>query len=128
MEETPTSGLPKLWIEERDSDRWSLDGFSVAHDAAYHKPPVPVFLFSRKATLLLSVDDFIGEFPTVANSYWLLEKINPTSVTAIARKAAEMQRQRILAVLALRDPAWKKLVTSIAIKMGVAAAIKAIFP
>ncbi len=113
MGKKPTSELPKLWANEKKSGRWSLDGFSVAHDAAYHKPPIPVFLFSRKATLLLSVDEFIGQFPVAANSYWLLEKVNPMLSPSIARRAAEMQRQRILAVLALRDPSWKKLAVSL---------------
>lgn len=91
MKNAQVRSLHKLWEDERDF--WSLDGFSIAHDAVYKKPPIPVFLFSRKATLLLNMEDFIDESPAVGNSYWLLEKIDPSSPIEKSKRAARLQRQ-----------------------------------
>ncbi|MCK4340361.1 MAG: hypothetical protein KAY37_01390 [Phycisphaerae bacterium] len=105
--------LPSLWSEERYL--WKLDGFTVARDAVQREPPIPVFLFSRKATLLLSVDDYMGEPPAVANSYWLLEKVNPTADAATARRAADIQRDRIISVVGVRKSRWRSLLRSLSV-------------
>jgi hypothetical protein len=51
--QTPVGKLPALW--KKQQEKWTLDGFSIAGDGARHNPQIPVFLFSRKALLLLSV-------------------------------------------------------------------------
>ena len=89
--------LRKLWAEQQH--HWSLDGFQVARDGAAQQPPVPVFLFSRKAPFLLGVEDYISEPRAVANSYWLTEKVAPDSPVEISQTAARVQATRILAVL-----------------------------
>ncbi|NOR66213.1 MAG: hypothetical protein GQ528_02525 [Woeseiaceae bacterium] len=90
--------LRKLWAEQQH--HWSLDGFRVARDGAAQQPPVPVFLFSRKAPFLLGVEDYISEPRAVANSYWLTEKVAPDSPVEISQTAARVQATRILSVLA----------------------------
>jgi hypothetical protein len=89
--------LRKLWAEQQH--HWSLDGFQVARDGAAQQPPVPVFLFSRKAPFLLGVEDYVSEPRAVANSYWLTEKVAPDSPVEISQTAARVQATRILAVL-----------------------------
>jgi CheY-like chemotaxis protein len=93
--------LRELWAEQRR--HWSLDGFQVARDGATQQPPVPVFLFSRKAPFLLGVEDYVSEPRAVANSYWLTEKVAPDSPVEISQTAARVQATRILAVLDRRS-------------------------
>ena len=75
IQQTRVSDLGALWTRERE--HWSLDGFRIADDVVRKRPRVPVFLFSRKATLLLQMREFIGATPAVQNSYWLIEKPDP---------------------------------------------------
>jgi len=104
------SELPALWASKRL--QWSLDGFSIARDAASRCPPIPCFLFSRKATMLLGVDDYISEPLPVGNSYWLLEKVPPTAADETARTAARAQTTRIISTLGVRRARWRKLLDS----------------
>jgi SAM-dependent methyltransferase len=107
--------LPGLWNAERS--RWSLSGFAVARkaDAAARSrgERIPVLLFSRKAALLLGTDDLLGEpVSAVQNSFWLVEKTDPSASADRARRAAAIQRERIIAALRYRRsaaPWWRKL-------------------
>ena len=116
MEECQVSKLPDIWSRQKES--WSLDGFSIARDAVYHQPPIPVFLFSRKAAFLLSIDDYLTHPPSIGNSYWLPEKVNPTLSTQSSRKAAQIQRDRIVAILGVRRSRWRKLLDSLSVGSG----------
>jgi CheY-like chemotaxis protein len=110
------SELPGLWAEERS--RWHLDGFDVARivadAAARRKERIPVLLFSRKATLLLDTDDWLDEPPAaVENTFWLLEKVDPSIEQEAARKAASIQRGRITSALRYRRalaPWWRRII------------------
>lgn len=101
IKSTPVGGLHDLWQEERKRG-WSLAGFSVAHDFSdltlSKGKRIPVFLFSRKATLLLGTSDFIGDQPVTRNTYWLIEKPSPDEMSS-AERAANIQRARVEAVL-----------------------------
>lgn len=116
IEETRVAKLPELW--EKEKHFWSLDGFDIAHDAVYKRPPIPVFLFSRKGTLLLNIEDFIDESPTVGNSYWLLEKVDPSSTTEKSKRAARLQRKRIMSILGIRRSRFRKLLDALNIGTG----------
>jgi len=107
------SGLAELWTDEKSN--WKLDGFTIAKLIVEKRPQIPVFLFSRKATLLLSIADIHGEMPAVRNSYWLIEKPDPACDKETARRAADIQRARILAVIRLRASWWKKILRSLRI-------------
>jgi hypothetical protein len=105
MHASRVSDLPSVW--DRWKHAWKLDGFSIAEDvalkAAYLNLRVPVLLFSRKATLLLSVDDWLGQpRSTLENTYWMLEKVNPQDPADSARRVADIQRERINAVIRTR--------------------------
>ena len=91
------SQLKTLWADQRH--HWRLDGFRIAKDVLQMKSPVPVFLYSRKAPLLLTFDDYLDDTCAVRNSHWLVEKIDPNSTAKICRKAASIQRNRIVAVV-----------------------------
>ncbi len=103
---TTVGKLPSLWKKQRA--HWKLDGFSIAKDGALCKPQIPVFLFSRKALLLLNVDQLGGGPLVVGNSTWLIEKVAPTVPPKTARRAARLQCQRIYATLAHRRKKWHK--------------------
>jgi hypothetical protein len=115
IDDSKVSDLPALWGEVKAE--WHLDGFEiariVARAAAERKERIPVLLFSRKATLLLGVDDWLGEPPAaVENTFWLLEKIDPSTQGEPSRKAASIQRERIIAALRYRRaqaPWWLRL-------------------
>ena len=95
---------------------WVLDGFSVAKKLAHLKHPIPVFLFSRKAIFLLDLTEFLSEPPTaVRNSHWLMEKVDPTTSEEISRKAADMQRERIVSALNYRFPFRHRFLSSLKI-------------
>ncbi len=105
ISKSPVSRLPSLWDEQKHN--WSLDGFHIARivaDAAKDRAErIPVLLFSRKATMLLGVDDWLGEpSDVVANTYWLLEKVDPSIDPESADKAGRIQRDRIVAALSQR--------------------------
>jgi len=116
--------LPALWKQvQRD---WHLDGFEIAKDtteiARSRKERIPVFLFSRKATLLLNRDEWLNE-PSLAveNTFWLLEKLDPSDQGASAHRAAGIQRDRILAGLRWRQaaaPWWLKLLGRMGLRFG----------
>lgn len=115
--------LPELW--KRVQDDWSLDGFDVARDttaiAKTRKERIPVLLFSRKATLLLNRDEWLDESAAVSNTFWLLEKLDPTVRGDSARRVASIQRDRIVAVLRYRQavaPWWLKLLGRVGLGWG----------
>lgn len=124
IEESKVSELPALWARERGS--WHLDGFEIARviarAATERKERIPVLLFSRKATLLLGTDDWLGEPPAaVENTFWLLEKVNPSIVGEAARKAASIQRERIISALRYRRaaaPWWLRLLGRLSLGWG----------
>lgn len=97
---TPTGELYNLWKEEKK--HWILDGFSIAEDATNHRPPIPVLLYTNNAMLVLSIHDYRGDLPVIANSEWLIEKVSSSSTAEDARYAADVQRKRILSKLASR--------------------------
>jgi hypothetical protein len=104
--DAPVSQLSPLWADQQH--RWKLDGFRVAKDVLQMKSPVPVFLYSRKAPLLLTLDDYLDDPCAVRNSHWLVEKIDPTSTAQICRKAASIQHSRIAAIVTWRNQQLKK--------------------
>jgi len=108
--------LKNLWQQRRKD--WKLDGFTIARDVLERRPPIPLFIFSRKATLLLSTTEFLGEPPAVRNSYWLIEKVDPTCDEETARHAADVQRDRVLSVIAFRSPWWQRLLSALAFRAG----------
>jgi len=116
LKQSAVKDLPTLWQSEKD--KWILDGFSIARRLVGLKRPIPVFLFSRKAVLLLSLAEFLGEPPAVRNTYWLIEKVDPTEDVNISRKAADMQRDRIASVLDSRTPIWIKFLSTFKIQIG----------
>ena len=124
IDERKVSDLGKLWEEEKR--KWSLDGFDIARKAALvarsRKEQIPVLLFSRKATLLLNTDDWLGEPPyAVQNTFWILEKVNPWAEGEPARKAAAIQRDRIIAALRYRraaTPWWRKVLARVSLGYG----------
>ena len=97
---SPVKELNKVWQSRKEL--WSLDGFSIAKRLVMLKHPVPVFLFSRKAAFLLDLTELLCESQAVQNSYWLIEKVDPAASEEISRKAADMQRERIISVLKFR--------------------------
>jgi hypothetical protein len=99
---TAVADLPGLW-EQRKAD-WRLDGFTIAQDVLTRTPPIPLFIFSRKATSLLSTTEFLADPPAVRNSRWLIEKVDPSCSQAIAQHAAAIQRDRILSAIASHTP------------------------
>ena len=113
---TPVGELPALWKRQRE--QWTLDGFSIAKDGADHKPQIPVFLFSRKALLLLSVTDLRRGPLLVGNTSWLIEKVAPDAPANAARCAAELQRDRVYSTLAHRVPKWKQFPNTIQSRVG----------
>jgi hypothetical protein len=108
------SELPSVW--DRWKSKWSLEGFDIACDVAEHaarrREHIPVLLFSRKATLLLSSDDWlVSPRAAVENTHWMLEKLDPCETGEGPSRAARIQRDRITAVLRYRRdaaPWWKK--------------------
>lgn len=113
IENKRVGDLKLLWKAERKL--WALDGFSVARDAIQRERPIPVFLFSRKAALLLNIKDYLGEPPAVANSYWILEKIEPSADVETSKIAARIQRDRIFAVLGTLKTRWRTFLRSLRI-------------
>ena len=118
------SDLPAVW--DRWRNEWSLDGFDIARDVAEHaarrNERIPVLLFSRKATLLLSSNDWlISPSSAVENTHWMLEKLDPSESGESASRAARIQRDRINAVLRYRResaPLWNKLLDRLSIGWG----------
>lgn len=113
MKNTRVGDLQSLWQKERS--QWALDGFDVVRDATQRRSPIPVFLFSRKAALLLNIKDYLGEPPAVANSYWILEKIEPSADVETSKIAARIQRDRIFAVLGTLKTRWRTFLRSLRI-------------
>jgi len=114
MRASTVADLPAVW--ERRKAEWSLEGFDIARDvadyAAHRGERIPVLLFSRKASLLLSSHDWlIDPSSAVENTHWMLEKLNPSETGESASRAARIQRDRINAVLRYRQeaaPWWRK--------------------
>ncbi|MCL5005946.1 MAG: hypothetical protein M1404_05380 [Acidobacteria bacterium] len=99
------SDLPRVW--DRWKGEWSLDGFDIARDVAEHaarcNERIPVLLFSRKATLLLSCNDWlVSPSSAVENTHWMLEKLDPSEAGESASRATRIQRDRINAMLRYR--------------------------
>lgn len=106
--QSPVADLHRLWRKERA--KWALDGFKIAHDGASSTPPIPVFLFSRKALALLDVTELpCDDAQVVRNSLWLVEKVDPMVSAKVARHAATVQQQRLYATLAQRQAKWRRL-------------------
>jgi hypothetical protein len=105
IDRSTVAGLAACWEKRRSA--WSLDGFALARDvaefAARRRERIPVALFSRKAPLLLSSSDWLSEPRAVENSHWVLEKVDPTTTGEDARRAARIQRDRILALVRWRN-------------------------
>ena len=124
IDEAKVSELAGIWNRERR--KWHLDGFEIARivakEAEKRKERIPVLLFSRKSTLLLGIDDWLGEPPAaVGNTFWLMEKIDPSIEGEKARKAASIQRDRILSALQYRNavtPLWRKILGHLSIGCG----------
>lgn len=124
MAKASLSGLGSLWQQHRD--RWALHGFDIAQDVADAavrcKRRIPVFLFSQKGPLLISVNELLGEpAGVVENSYWMIEKIDPTLGEATAARAARIQRTRITAALKdvrLGAPIWQRALSRVSINLG----------
>ena len=111
---TPVARLGALWREVAGA--WCLDGFEIARDALARavatKEYLPVFLYSRKASLLLGVGELLAEpAAAVRATLWLVEKPEPGGKPALAARAAGMQRERIAAALRARRhhaPPWRR--------------------
>jgi hypothetical protein len=123
IEQTTISKLPDLWDEVRKS--WQLHGFTVARDvvewAARRKEAVPVILYSRKAPLLLSDDEWLADPAAVRNTYWMTEKIDPNQTGDVVRRIADIQRNRINALLTLKQesaPQWMKVLSGFGLTVG----------
>lgn len=123
IEQTTIAQLSQLWGETRT--QWQLHGFSIARDvvesAARRKESVPVVLYSRKAPLLLSDQEWPGDPSTVRNTYWMTEKIDPNQTGDVVRHIADIQRNRITALLLLRQrtaPWWMKALSGLGIGYG----------
>src|SRR5262249_19724524 len=123
IERTTIAQLPSLWPEVRKS--WQLHGFTVARDvvewAARRKETIPVILYSRKAPLLLSDDEWLTDPAAVRNTYWMTEKIDPGPMGDVNRRIAAIQRNRINALLRLKQesaPWWMKLLSGLSVEVG----------
>jgi hypothetical protein len=124
MHVSTVANLPSLW--DRWKREWSLEGFDIARDVADYatrrKERIPVLLFSRKALLLLSADDWLNDpSSAVENTHWMLEKLDPSESGGRASRAARIQRDRINAVLRYRKesaPWWRKLLAHLNIGYG----------
>lgn len=86
---TKVSHLGKLWNDVKND--WRLSGFDIARDvtdyAIKHKEHIPVLLFSRKATLLLSQSDWIDEpSALVENTAWMIEKVSRISLVTMRER------------------------------------------
>jgi hypothetical protein len=105
---TPVEDLETRWQREFRS-LWDLRGFLIARDVAKHNETenrrVPVFLYSMKANLLLSVPELSRGTPFSATTYWMLEKPDPDVPNPSA--IVETQRDRILAAIATNPRHWK---------------------
>jgi hypothetical protein len=123
IEKTTIASLPSLFGEVRKS--WQLLGFTIALDvvesARRRGESVPVVLYSRKAPLLLSDDEWLTDPAAVRNTYWMTEKIDPAQKGDVVRRVAGIQRNRINALLSLRQraaPLWMRILSGIGIKYG----------
>ncbi len=120
---TTIAQLPNLWSEVRPF--WKLLGFDIAKDvaewAARHERTIPVVLYSRKAPLLLSDQEWLDNPRTVKNTYWMTEKIDPAQQGDVVRKIASIQRNRIGALLSATQASaswWMKVLSGLGIKWG----------
>lgn len=100
IENARVADLKHVWDQHKN--KWRLDGFEIAKDVAQamkkRREKIPVFLFSRKAPLLLTsqVDELVGIEPSYTmNARWLIEKVDPSVTGATAGCAAAIQRARI---------------------------------
>jgi hypothetical protein len=123
IEETTISQLAGLWEEVRES--WQLYGFTIARDvvewARRRKQVIPVVLYSRKAPLLLTDQEWLSDPDAVRNTYWMTEKIDPNQTGDVVRKIADIQRNRINALLNVKQksaPWWMKTLSGLGIKLG----------
>jgi hypothetical protein len=60
-----------------------------------------------------SVTDLRGGPLVVGNTSWLVEKVAPDVSAATARRAAELQRNRIYRTLGHRVPKWRRFFQNI---------------
>ncbi len=123
IETTPTGKLHNVWRQH--VAKWRLDGFDilrdVRHAAQKSRRSIPVFLYSRKALLLLAVEELDGTPPVpIGYSYWLVEKPNPAKVSDPG-KPMRAQRDRIVSALRARQtaaPLWARALSLIGIRVG----------
>lgn len=82
MEKANKKQMRELWDRVQKQDIWLLDGFNIAADTTRHrKGDAPVFLYSRKAALLLDAEELAG-YGTEPNVYWQPFKPRPSSDVA----------------------------------------------
>lgn len=94
IESTKTKDLGKLW--QNQSKYWVLAGFEIIRILQNMNLNLPVFLFSRKATMLLNMEKINCQYPHLYKSNWLLEKIDPSkSETDDSVFIADTQYKRI---------------------------------
>lgn len=123
IENTTIAGLDKLWAKVRPS--WQLLGFAVARDVAAaairRKEKIPIVLYSRKAPLLLGDEEWLSDPDAVRATHWMTEKIDPTKTGDVVRKVADIQRNRINALLLLKrnaSPLWMRALAGVGLKIG----------
>lgn len=124
--EIHTSTVGNLWkVWEAHRDLWALHGFDIAYDIAEggqrRGGKIPVFLFSRKATLLLNMDDFPREPAGIEDTLWMIEKPDPGLEAAVSAQAARIQRVRITVALKQRRrtaPLWQRVLGRLSISVG----------
>lgn len=124
IEKTTIANLPALWPAVRKD--WVLSGFDIARDVAAaaerRKETIPVVLFSRKAPLLLTDDEWLSApHDAVKNTFWMTEKVDPMTEGQVANRIAGIQRDRLTAYLELKQkaaPWWMKVLAGFSIKMG----------
>jgi len=123
IEATPTGKLHNVWA--RHAAKWRLDGFDILRDvrqaAQKSRRSIPVLLYSRKALLLLAVEELNGK-PSIpiGHSYWLVEKPDPATVSD-SGKPMRAQRDRIVSALCARQaaaPLWAKALSLVSIRAG----------
>lgn len=123
IEHTTIAQLDELWPSVRTS--WKLDGFDIATDVAEwakrNNEKIPVVLYSRKAPLLLTDEEWLVNAEAVQNTYWMTEKLDPSKGPESSRRIAGIQRNRIGAYLSLKQksaPWWMQILSGVGIGYG----------
>ena len=95
----------------------------VADYAAKRREHIPALLFSRKAAVLLHRgEDWLADpSSAVENTHWMLEKLDPAQFGEGSRRAASIQRDRIVAALKYRQASgswWSKVLGRLSLSWG----------